>query len=269
MPNPHLPEVHSGRRSPVLDLRATLRDRALVGSFLKLPRRESVDVLAMHGFDFAICDMEHGQVTEREACDVIVAGAAVGLAIVVRVPGGDPGVINRLLEWGAAGVQVPRITSAAAAQSAELACRYPPVGTRSASLAQPAAGYGRLPADQYLAESNSRVLTVGQLETVDYEDDLVEIVRHLDVAFIGTFDLSIDAGQPGRPDHRDVQPRVRAVEEAARDAGTPIGSFTTTADGCRKALAAGHRYVAVGSDLAMLSQGAAKLGRQLGEVDRP
>lgn len=245
-----------------------LRDRPLVGTFLKLPRRETVDMLAMSGFDFAICDMEHGQITERETCDVILAGTAAVLPIIVRVPGGDPGSINRLLEWGAAGIQVPRVTSTAAADRASRACRYPPSGTRSASLAQPAAEYGRIPAAQYLADSNNRAMTVGQLETAEYEDDLVAIVERLDVAFVGTFDLSIDAGHPGNSSHDDVIQRVRAIEEAAREAGTPVGSFATTVEGCRQALAAGHRYVAVSSDVAILSQRVAELGHRLASMVR-
>ena len=49
------------------DLHLALAEKACFGTFLKLPRPEVVDLLALAGFDFVICDMEHAQVSEMEA----------------------------------------------------------------------------------------------------------------------------------------------------------------------------------------------------------
>jgi len=51
------------------DLRQALAERPCFGPFLKLPRPEVVDLLALAGFDFVIVDMEHGQIeaAAREA----------------------------------------------------------------------------------------------------------------------------------------------------------------------------------------------------------
>lgn len=237
------------------DLRAALADGPLLGTFLKLPRREVVDLITIAGFDYAICDMEHGQLGEAEARDVVLAGLASGLPVVVRVPGGDAGLINRLLEAGAAGVQVPHVSSRAAARAARAATRYPPGGSRSGSLAQPSAGYGTQPLAEYLHDSDERVLCIGQLETRAYDDALVDLVAELDVAFIGTFDLTLDCGVPGARDDPAVGEVVAQIEDAARKAATPLGVYASTPEAAADAFRTGYAMVAVDSDLAALSRG--------------
>ena len=87
-------------------LRALLAERSVTGTFLKIPRFEVVDLLALAGFDFVVCDYEHAQMSVREACEVVRAGAGRGMPVMVRVPALDRGEINRLLEAGAAGANL-------------------------------------------------------------------------------------------------------------------------------------------------------------------
>jgi 4-hydroxy-2-oxoheptanedioate aldolase len=126
-------------RDAVPTLRDTMLERPVYGTFLKLPRREVVEILALAGFDFAVCDLEHAQIDEAEAREVLLAGSHAGLPIVVRVPDLERGLINRLLEAGAAGIQAPRVRSAADAARLRELVEYPPEGSRSVSLQQPAA----------------------------------------------------------------------------------------------------------------------------------
>lgn len=248
------------------ELKAILSDRPLIGTFLKIPRREIVDTMAMAGFDFVICDMEHGQVSEREACDVILAGAVAGLHVVVRTDSSDPGLINRLLEWGAAGVQIPHIASVSDATAAFDATRYPPDGKRSASLAQPSAAYGTRPVPETLAAGNRAATAIGQLESATYQDPLSSIIDKLDVAFIGTFDLSIHAGHPGDVSHQKVIEIVSSIESAAAETSTPLGMYVASVEACADALDAGYRYVACSSDLALLSRSVRETAGQLDEA---
>src|SRR4051794_1356651 len=128
--------------SSAAQLRQKLNARAVIGTFVKLGRREVIDILAVAGLDFAICDLEHSQITEQEAGNMITAGRACALPVVVRVAHFDPGQINRLLEAGAAGIQLPQLQTVEQASAFHSACKYPPHGSRSLSLAQPAASYG-------------------------------------------------------------------------------------------------------------------------------
>ena len=233
-------------------LRDELAERPLHGTFLKLPRREVVEIVAGAGFDFAICDLEHAQMTEGEAREVILAGIACGLPIVVRVASLDPGLVNRLLEAGAAGIQAPRTRGRADVVALRAACLYPPEGERSVSLQQPAAGYGAVPLRDHVVSANRRVLLVGQLETADLEEPLDSWLGDLDVAFVGSVDLRVALGF----DEARYAARLAAIEEAALGTGVVLGIFAPTAEEAAAAAARGHRYLAVGGDLTMLRQGA-------------
>src|SRR5438270_10775054 len=89
-------------------LRNKLASKPVFGTFLKLGRREVVEILARAGLDFVICDLEHAQITEQEAGTVILAGISCGLPVIVRLPAFNAGSLNRLLEAVASGRQLPQ-----------------------------------------------------------------------------------------------------------------------------------------------------------------
>ncbi|WP_210491521.1 aldolase/citrate lyase family protein [Patulibacter sp. SYSU D01012] len=233
-------------------------ERPLLGTFLKLPRREVVDVLALAGFDFLICDLEHAATTDAEAREVLATAAAHGLPVVVRVAAVERGQVNHLLEAGAAGIQVPRLRSAT--QVAELTdlTRFPPVGSRSVGLAHPGAGYGRVPLGAYVADADRAPVIVGQFETRALDDAIDDVVAGLDVAFIGAVDLTVDHGAPGDLDDPAVAARIADVEAAAKRHGVALGAFAPTLDHVPRFAARGYRYVAVSGDLTFLDGGATR-----------
>lgn len=234
----------------------TLRERLdaapLLGTFVKLPRPEVVDLAALAGFDFLVLDLEHGQGSYAEARETLLAGRAAGIDVVVRMGVLDPALANRLLEAGAAGIQLSSVTSSSQAHHLRDALRYQPGGERSISLAQPAAKYGGIPLKTYLESFSERPLVVGQFETVDYADDLGEICKPLDVAFLGPADLSVAAGTPGSIADGDAARTVAALERATNETRTHLGTFVGSPSAARDAFKRGYRYVVVTSDLAML-----------------
>lgn len=236
-------------------LRTRLEAGPCLGTFVKLPRPEVIDLLALAGFDFVICDMEHAQITEAEARLVIRASAAAGLPCMVRLPDPTPGVVNRLLEAGAAGIQMPRLQTATETRRLRQMMRYPPEGRRSVGTANPLAGYGSLALPAYLAAADANALVVGQFETVRMDDPCDPMMDGLDVAFIGPVDLRVDYGLDA--DDAKVDKHVRTVEAAAARAGTFMGAFAGTVDAAERSLAAGYSYIAVAGDVTFLS-GAAK-----------
>ena len=205
-------------------LRAKMASQAAFGTFIKLGRREVAEIVAHAGFDFAICDLEHSQITEQEASQLIVAGIACGLPITVRVASLDAGLINRLLEAGAAGIQLPQVQKREQVAAFRNAMKYPPDGSRSISMAQPAAGYGWEPLADYTRRANGEILLVGQLETCEIELPLEKLVQGLDVAFIGILDMTLDMALPGRFDDPQVVQRQREIEKAAAAAKVHMAS---------------------------------------------
>lgn len=245
----------------MIALRALIAQRPVIGTFLKLPRPEVVSVLAMAGFDFLICDLEHSQMDERDCREVLLAARAEQLPVIVRVAGLDRGVINRVLEAGAAGIQLARTRTGADAAGLRDLMSYPPIGSRSVSQAQPAARYGGTPLAEYLTASNETLVAVGQFENADLggPEQLAEAVSALDVAFIGALDLSVDAGRPGETGSSQVRRVAADVESAASRDGTAMGIFVGNAEEARQAIARGYRYVAIGADISMLAATAREL----------
>ena len=241
------------------ELRAAIARGPVYGTFLKLPRAEIVEMLAIAGYDFLICDMEHAQITELEARHVIQASRAARIAAVVRLPDPEQGIVNRLLEAGAAGIQVARHRAAEDARRVRALMRHPPEGVRSVGNAYALAGYGTVAAADYLAAANASSILVGQFETRAIEEPIGRAVEGLDVAFIGLMDLSVDFGAPGRFGDPQVAERVRAIEDAARAAGVPLGGVAGSAEQAQALAAVGYRYLALASDTTMFLSSARSL----------
>lgn len=239
------------------DLRQALSDGPCYGTFLKVPRPEIVDLLSIAGFDFLIVDMEHGQISEPEARTVIRACAAVGLAAVVRLPDPAPGLVNRLLEVGAVGIQMPKLRASADAQRLRAMIHFPPDGIRSIGVANAWARYGSVPIQSVIREANERSIAIGMFETRDVEEPIDEVLRSLDVAFIGSSDLGIEYGL--RNDHPEVQAHIKRVEDAARRTKTWLGFPAKTPRQALDLVSRGYRYIALSNDIAMLGGAATQL----------
>jgi 2-keto-3-deoxy-L-rhamnonate aldolase RhmA len=210
------------------------------GIFLKLPSTEIVDLVHASPLDFAVVDLEHSQLSESQARALVRHGAAVGLPVLVRLPELDKGLVNRLLEAGAAGIQLSTVRRVEQIAGLRSATAHAPAGTRSVSLAHPQAGYGGTPLAEYLA-AVGKPLVVAQIETAETDDPLDALMAAgPDVAFIGTTDLSVDLGL----DASRVRARVKEIAEAAAAAGVALGAFALDDE------RVGYRLV--NSDLALL-----------------
>jgi 4-hydroxy-2-oxoheptanedioate aldolase len=242
-------------------LRERIREGSpLVGTFVKLASLEAVDIVRSAGFDLAVIDGEHSQLVEGERLGLVRHAAAIGLPAVVRVPSVDAAALNRLLEAGAAGIQLSSLRSKAQRDALVAATRYAPGGTRSVSLAHPAADYGAEPLASYLERERAGPLLVGQIETATTVDPLAQLLVGLDVAFIGSTDLSVDLGRPGQLDDDQVRARVEEIAAAAGAAGVALGGWTASADSAVMLFKGrAPRYLIVGSDLQLLRAGATSL----------
>lgn len=215
----------------------------LIGTFVKLPALESIDVCAA-SLDFCVVDHEHSQLSEADALRLVRHAAALGFPAVVRIPEVDRGLVNRLLEAGAAGIQLSSVRRVAEVRALRDAAFYAPEGRRSISLAHPAAGYGATPLRDYLS-TVTRPLLVAQLETRETDDPLDEIcAAGADVVFLGLTDLLVDCGL----DDAVARERADEIVDAAHGAGVTLGGFGTDER---------FRYSIVSSDVALLREAVA------------
>jgi 2-keto-3-deoxy-L-rhamnonate aldolase RhmA len=193
------------------------------GLFVKLASTEVIDLVAASGLDFAVVDLEHSQLSEGDARALVRHARAIGFPALVRLPAVDRGLVNRLLEAGAAGIQLSTVRRAAQVRELRAATRYAPEGDRSISLAHPQAAYGAAGLAGYLeAQRAEPPLVVAQIETARTDDPLEAILAERpDVVFLGLTDLTVDLGL----DAARVRARVDEVAEAAERAGVPLGAF--------------------------------------------
>jgi len=219
-------------------LRKALRERALAGTFVKLPALEIIEIAAAQ-LDFAVVDLEHSQLSEGDALRLVRHAWALGFPAVVRVHELDRALVNRALEAGAAGIQLSSVRRAAEVEALRAACLYAPDGTRSISLAHPLAHYGATPLSRYLAEQEPP-LVVAQIETATTDDPLETIfAAGVDVAFVGVTDLTVDLAL----DADRVEARIAEIAAAAAAADVVLGGFGPDER---------WRYAVASSDLALL-----------------
>jgi 4-hydroxy-2-oxoheptanedioate aldolase len=221
-------------------LREALRERRLRGTFVKLPALEVIEIAAAE-IDFAVVDLEHSQLGEADALRLVRHAWALGFPALARVHELDRALVNRLLEAGAAGIQLSSVRRAAEIRALRVATLYAPDGSRSISLAHPLAAYGATPLPEYLAAQEPPLL-VAQLETAATDDPLEEILAAApDVAFVGVTDLAVDL----ELDAERVEARVQEIAAAADAAGVVLGGFGADER---------WRYAIASSDVALLRE---------------
>ena len=139
----------------------------------------------------------------------------------------------RALDAGAAGVVVPMVEDARAAQAAVAACRYPPVGIRSWGPTRAR----HLTKTYSAAAADQSVFCAVMVETVLGLENLAEIaaVDGLDCIFAGPSDLALALGKT--PRLADIDPAVSAEIErfaaVCKANGKAAGIFSS---GSREAL---------------------------------
>jgi 2-keto-3-deoxy-L-rhamnonate aldolase RhmA len=164
---------------------------------------EIVRMASGAGYDLIWIDLEHSSMSVDCAAQLAAAATDLGMISWVRVPERDYGVIGRLLDCGANGIISPNVASAAEARVAVAACRFPPLGQRSAIGILPQYGFARMPAAALTKRANADVVLQVLLESAEgiRNADEIAAVDGVDIIGIGTNDLTADFGCPG--DMRD------------------------------------------------------------------
>jgi len=195
----------------------------VIGSWISMPEPGIAEIMAKGGFEFLTIDMEHSAITLDTAQELIRVVDLCGCCPLVRLTSNDAALTKRVLDAGAAGVIVPMVNSAAEAEAAVWAVKFPPRGIRSVGLGR-AQGYGTA-FDAYFAAANDDTLVVVQIEHEDAVKDIDAIlaVPGLDAFMIGPYDLSASMGLAGQFDHPRVAAALARVIDAGRAARVPAG----------------------------------------------
>lgn len=237
---------------------ALARDGQLpLGTWVKLPAIESVELVALAGFDFVVIDLEHSAMNLETAYRHIGIALLAGVAPIVRVPSLDGGIVQRILDAGAEGIMVPHVDTVEQARDAAAAARFAPGGRRGVGATSRAGAWGATAREEYLRYGNEEVVVIPQLESAEAARDAGAIARvdGVDALLVGAADLSTSLGL-AESDPRVID-LIAGVVRDVQEVGLPIGNAGgTSAAAVQAAVDAGFDFTLMGNDASMLGAAA-------------
>ena len=239
------------------DLKRKLQQgETALGLFMNCAYPAFIEIAGLAGYDFAIIDMEHGPLGVQAAEDLCRGAHAVGFSPIVRVGENTPSRVQRALDIGSAGVQIPQIETQAQAEAAVRAAKYSPQGQRGLSFYTRAGDYMVHGADGVTDALNEEQLVIIHIEGIRGIENLDEIIAvlHLDVVFLGPYDLSQSLGIPGQVQDPRVQQSMEEATTKIRAAGKAVGTFAGNPETAKRWIDVGIQYVAVGVDVGLFAQ---------------
>jgi len=178
-----------------------LNGKKLAGTMIRLTRNPALAYLAKDaGLDFIMFDCEHSHYNRETIHDTCMTANSIDMPVYIRIPDLSKDYISCFLDAGCSGVMLPMLESADQAEKLVYYSKYPPLGGRGYTTTGAHTLYNTKPLHkQIMEEANSRIMTIGQIETTKGLDNVEEIakVQGLDMLFIGPNDLSISLGVPG------------------------------------------------------------------------
>jgi 4-hydroxy-2-oxoheptanedioate aldolase len=169
-------------------------------------------------------DMEHSTMSVDTAAMICASALDLGLVPFIRPPERDLGIIGRLLDGGALGIIAPRIETAEQARDLVAACKFPPLGHRSAISTLPHVGFRAIPVGELNTLMNSATIVKVLIESPLGIENIGSIaaVPGVDLIGIGTNDLTAEMGIPGEFRHPDVRRAHEAALAACQHLGKPL-----------------------------------------------
>lgn len=241
-----------GFRNPALE-RMRAGDVAL-GLIVRLARSADIARIAKTtGHDFVFIDRQHAIFDLETIAQIAHAAMGCGVTALVRVRGPDDPDMSMLLDNGVGAIIVPDVNTADDARRAVNACKFAPVGRRSASAAYPMFEFRAQP--DALKILNQQTLLGCMIETAEglRNIDAIAAVEGVDLLHIGCNDLLVDLGKPGQFGCPEMMDAVATLIAAARKHGRFAG-LGGDRDLARQAqfIRDGVRFVTTQTDIAYL-----------------
>ena len=235
----------------------------LIGAWAQIANPMSAEIMARGGFDFLLIDLEHGPGDITTLITQLQAMKGYGCSSIVRVQWNDFVTIKRVLDTGAYGIHVPYVNTAAEAEMAVKAVKYPPEGIRGIAGSPRALGYG-LNSKDYFEYANAEVLMYIALETPTAVENLDDIMKvpGVDGIFIGPMDLATSMGYLGNPGHPEVQKTIRVIEEKVFASRKFLGTVAGSYENAKDLFDRGYQYIVAMSDSIELSKQSYNITRQ-------
>ncbi|MDI3195845.1 HpcH/HpaI aldolase/citrate lyase family protein [Pseudarthrobacter sp. AL07] len=241
----------------------TAADRPLAGMWVCSGSPLIAELCAGSGLDWLLVDAEHSPNSLESILVQLQAIHGYPVHTLVRPPVNDTVLIKQYLDVGVQNLLIPMVNSAAEAEAAVAATRYPPHGVRGvgSALAR-AARWNRIP--DYLTRASETISVTVQIESTASVEAVEEIlaVDGVDAIFLGPSDLAASMGLLGQQEHEEVRAAVEHCLAAAKRAGKPAGVNAFNPDTARHYLDSGASFFLVGADVALLARGSEALAAE-------
>lgn len=221
-----------------------LKEKPLIGCFVTFALPDLAEYTAMLGFDFLLIDNEHGVMEQSTLADMVRASQNADVPAVIRCTEKSYDHIQKALDYGANGIQIPLVNDAEDAKKVVNMSNFPPEGKRGVAFLPRAARYGMVEDKKaYLKKANETKLLCCQVETREALDNLDEIlkVEGIDVFFIGPGDLSTSLGMNATDPEflAIVEKTIKQITAVGRTAGYYVGN----AQSAKQAVQWGAKYL--------------------------
>jgi 4-hydroxy-2-oxoheptanedioate aldolase len=230
---------------------------ATIGGWCSIPSPFSAELMGRSGFDWVCIDTQHGVIGYDQMMPMLEALSITATPAFVRVPWNQPDHIMKSLDAGAQGVIVPMVSTEEDARAAVASAKYPPMGMRSWGPIRAA-----LDVPDYSPETaNRRTIVAVMIETPGGVENLDAIldVPGVDAVYVGPSDLALGHGMTPTLNATDPE-HVRLIEtivDRCRRHGIVAGIHCDSVETVHRWHARGYGMFTVGSDAALMRQGAA------------
>ena len=232
-------------------MNTALRPHGLrLGTWLQTGSPIIAELADASGLDWLLIDLEHGCGTEAMVLPQLQTIRQA--AAIVRVGAPYPDLMARVLDWGAAGIMVPHVSTAEKAEACVRAMRYPPLGDRGLACMARSHGYGLSQ-----APGETPPLFFAQIETIEAVENAraIAAVDGVDVLFIGPADLRHNLQSYPQRATRDYPACLQEVAAAAGAAGKACGILLSHSDDAVSLQALGFSHLAIETDITLLREG--------------
>ncbi|MDJ0450665.1 aldolase/citrate lyase family protein [Methylocystis sp. JR02] len=253
-----------------LRLRGLLdQGRPAGGLFLSLPAPQIVEIAAVAGFDFVLIDLEHTLIGGRELEELIAAADRSGISALVRVADARSERILPVLDAGAAGIVVARVSSLEDAREAIRRARYAPLGNRGLNAGR-LGRFGDCDLPALLRQLDRETLLIALIEDAVGLAAAEEIASlpGLDGLLLGAADYSQSIGAPWQTTAESVRAADRQLAAIARRTGRYFFAIPRRDEDVVDHLRDGALGIIAGNDRGVLRQALSSKDRLWREIYR-
>jgi len=230
----------------IMALRKRLQTETIRGIFVKSRDSNMTKAATIAGMDFVIVDFEHGSHSMADLQALVYAAGA--MPVIARIKTNDQ--ISNALDAGAAGVQIPNIDNAAAANEVVACACFS--RTRGLCKYTPAAAFGTRDVAQY---TSTPPIVIVQIESQTGVSNCEDILgTGIAAVFVGPYDLSRSYSVPGQVTDINVQSAIAHVATQCVTRNMCCGIYADDEKTFRNVTNMGYRYIACGVDMGIYTQ---------------